>query len=275
MLLDTDASGLGWGAVLDLDSEARGFHGVDRNGLHINCLELGAVTLSLKSFRHLIPPGTVLRLRTDSMVALYVIQSGSSRSPVLMNEMRAHYELCAAMEVELRVEHVSSVLKAWADRLSREHDSTDWTLSAAAFSLLEARYGPHTVDLFASDKTARCARFYSRWYCPGTLGTNAFLHTWAGENAWANPPFHLVGAVVNNILATGATVTFVAPEWRAQPWWRRAVDGCLEWQRLPPADGVFKHASRSTPAPQPFWRTVAFRFGATPISATTPSAGSC
>lgn len=131
------------------------------------------------------------------------------------------------------------------------------------------------MDLFASDKTARCHRFYSRWLCPRTLGTNAFAHAWTDENAWANPPFHLVGAVVNQALSTGATVTLVAPEWRAQQWWRRAVDGCLEWRRLPEADGVFTHASPSTPARRPFWRTVVFRFGATPPSATTRSARSC
>lgn len=38
MLLDTGASGVGWGAVIDQGSEARGYHCVDRNGLHINCL---------------------------------------------------------------------------------------------------------------------------------------------------------------------------------------------------------------------------------------------
>lgn len=275
MLLDTDASGLGWGAVLNLNQEARGVHGLDRNGLHINCLELGAVTRALVSFRHLIPPGTVLRLRTDSMVALHVIRAGSSRSAVLMDEMRTHHELCAELQITLRVEHLSSVLNAWADRLSREHDSTDWTLSSTAFDRLQARYGPHTVDLFASDKTACCHRFYSRWHCPGTLGTNAFPHAWTNENAWANLPFHLVGAIVNQALSTGATMTLVAPEWRAQQGWRGAVDGCLEWQRLPAADGVFTHASRSTPARRPFWRTVVFRFGATPPSATIRRAGSC
>lgn len=248
MLLDTDASGLGWGAVLDQGVEARGFHGTDRNDLHINCLELGAVTRAPRSFRHLIPTGTVLRLRTDSMVALGVIQAGSSRSPVLMADMRDLYDLCAEMQVDLRVEHVSSVLNAWADRLSREGDSTDWTLSTAVFQRLDARYGPHTVDLFASDTNARSPTFYSRWHCPGALGTNALAHSWANENGWANPPFHLVGAVVSHIVNKGASVTWVAPEWRAQPWWRRAVDECTEWWRLPPADGVYKHGSRSTSA---------------------------
>lgn len=182
MLLDTDASGAGWGAVLNLGAEARAYHGVDRNGLHINCLELGAVTRALKSFRHLIPLGTTLRLHTDSMVALYVMRSGSSRSPVLMAEMRELHGLCDEMEVVLEVEHVSSVLNAWADRLSREHDSTDWTLQLSALRRLDAQYGPHTVDLFTTTDRARTARFYSTWLCPGALATNSLAHVWVGEN---------------------------------------------------------------------------------------------
>lgn len=275
MLLDTDASGLGWGGVLNQVAEARGFHSTDRNGLHINCLELGAVTRTLASFRHLIAAGTVIRLRTDSMVALGVIRAGSSRSPVLMAEMRDLFELCAAMQVDLRVEHVSSVMNEGADRLSRENESTDWTLSPAAFLRLHKQYRPHSVDLFASDLTARCGRFYSRWYCPGAFGTNALAHSWDGENGWANPPFHLMGAVVNYIVTTGAAVTLVAPEWRAQPWWRRAMEACEEWNRLPPADGVYTRGLRSTPAPPPSWRTVVFRFAATPTYGTTASVGSC
>jgi len=260
MLLDTDASGSGWGAVLNSSAEARGCHGVDRNGLHINCLELGAVTRALLSFRHLLPAGSIIRLRTDSMVALGVMRAGSSRSPVLMDEMRDLHEVCADLDVELRIEHVSSALNEWADRLSREHDSTDWTLRTATFSALNARYGPHTIDLFASAQSARCRRFYARWMCPGALATNAFDQVWVNENAWANPPFHLVGAVVSRVLRTQATVTLIAPVWRAQHWWKRAVEGCSEWHILPPADGVFTHASRSAPAPMPFWQTAVFRF---------------
>lgn len=116
-LLDTDASGTGWGAVLNASAEARGCHGVDRNRLHINCLELGAVTLALRSFRHLIPLGTIIRLRTVSMVALGVIRAGSSRSSVLMDEMRDLHDTCTELGAELRIEHVSSPLNEWADRL--------------------------------------------------------------------------------------------------------------------------------------------------------------
>jgi len=224
-------------------------------------LELGAVTRALLSFRHLIPAGAIIRLRMDTMVALGVIRAGPSRSPILMDEMRDLYEVCTDMHVELRMEHVSSALNEWADRLSREHDTTDWTLRAATFSALDAKYGPHSFDLFASTQSARCSRFYARWMCPGALASDAFQQDWAAENAWAYPPFHPAGAVVSRALRSNATVTLIAPVWRAQQWWRRAVDGCTGWCILPPADGVFTHALRSVPATLPFWRTAVFRFG--------------
>jgi len=181
ILMDTDASCVGWGAILNQSAEARGCHGIDRNGLDINCLELGAVTRALLSFRHLIPAGAIIRLRTDTMVALGVLRAGSSRSPILMDEMRDLYEFCTDMHVELRMEHVSSALNEWADRLSREHNTTDWTLRAATFSALDAKYGPHSFDLFASKQSARCSRFYARWMCPGALASDAFQQDWAAE----------------------------------------------------------------------------------------------
>jgi len=81
MLLDTVASSTGWGAVMDQHAGARSSHGVDRNGLHINLLELGAITRALLSIADVIPMGAIFRLRTDLMVTLGVIHAGSSRSP--------------------------------------------------------------------------------------------------------------------------------------------------------------------------------------------------
>eukprot|EP00170_Pyropia_yezoensis_P002848 contig_11989_g2854 len=273
MQMDTDASGLGWGAVLQELVEARGFHGSLRSGLHTNILELGAVTLALRSFRSYIPRGTILCLRTDSIVALGVINAQSSRSLVLMDEYRKLHTLCQEMDVELRAEHVSSALNERADRLSRENDSTDWTLNDAAFTSLDRAYGPHTVDLFATELNARCPWFYSRRAAPRALGVNALMHDRTGENAWANPPFHLLGPVVHRIILTRATVTLITPVWRAQAWWSIATRSATEWSLLPESAGVFTHGSELRPASTPFWRTAVFRFAPTAPCTTTSSGG--
>lgn len=273
MQMDTDASGVGWGAVLSAMVETRGYHGTLRSGLDINVLELGAVTLAIESFRSYIPRGTILRLRTDSMVALGVIQAQSSRSLTLMSEYRRLHTLCAELDIELRAEHVSSALNERADRLSRENDSTNWTINSTTYARLNNLYGPHTVDLFATELNTRCTRFYSRRPSPGALGVNALAQDWSGENAWANPPFHLLGPVITRIILTSAAVTLIVPVWRAQAWWSQATRHATEWNVLPDDDGIHTHGSQSRPGRRPFWQTAVFRFGPTPHSATTSSDG--
>jgi len=162
--METDASTVGWGAVLDGVVPARGFHDPHRRTLHINPLELGAVRLRLQSFRALLSDReTVIRLKIDSKVAIGVINSGTSSSPATIDELRRLEDLTEAMGVVLRPEHLPSALNLGADRLSRERDSTDWTLSCAGFTRLEAKYGPHTLALFPTDLTTPCGRFISRF----------------------------------------------------------------------------------------------------------------
>jgi len=276
MLMETDASRLGWGAVLNRSAPARGHHSPERANLHINLLELGAIRLALLSFRPLLPPaGVVIRLKCDSMVALGVLQAQSSPSSALMGEYRLLHAVLVELNVELRHEYIASALNVWADRLSREVDSTDWSLAPAAFRRLDDLYGPHSVDLFATEVNTRCVRFYSRDLTPGALGANALLFDWSDENAWANPPFNLLGPVVDKVIRERATATVVAPVWRAQPWWARAVEACADWHLLPPAEGVYRASPTPTarPAAVPFWRTAVFRFCGTPAYVTMPHGG--
>ena len=276
MLMETDASRIGWGAVLNRSATARGHHSPDRADIHINLLEFGAIRLGWLSFRDLLPSsGFILRLKCDSMVALGVLQAQSSPSIAMMADYRLLHAVLAELKVELRHEYVQSALNVWADRLSREVDSTDWSLAPAAFRRLDGQYGPHSVDLFATECNTRCIPFYSKDLTPGALGADAMLFPWVGENAWANPPFHLMGPVLDKVLRERVTATIVAPVWKAQPWWARAVEACSTWQLLPPAEGVYRAAPSPAgrPTGSPFWRTAVFRFLGGPACATTPTGG--
>jgi len=276
MLLESDASRIGWGAVLNRSAKARGHHSPERADLHINLLELGAIRLGLLSFRALLPSwGVIIRLKCDSMVALGVLHAQSSPSLALMAEYRLLHAVLAELKVELRHEYIQSVLNVWADRLSREVDATDWSLAPAAFRHLDDQYGPHTVDLFATELNTRCIRFYSKDLTPGALGSNALLFSWEAENAWANPPFNLMGAVVDKVIRERVAATVVAPVWKAQPWWARAVEACSVWQLLPPAEGVYRAEPSPVTRPpgSPFRRTAVFRFRAAPAYAMTRTGG--
>lgn len=47
--------------------------------------------------------------------------------------------------------------------------SDDWMLRSRYFPMLDARRGPHNVDLFAGSRNAHCNVFISQqFWCPGT-----------------------------------------------------------------------------------------------------------
>ena len=49
-------------------------------------------------------------------------------------------------------------------------------------------FGRFSVDRFASSDTAKCRRFYSKFCCPESEGTDTFSTTWEGENNWHLAP---------------------------------------------------------------------------------------
>lgn len=153
--MHTDASLSGWGAVLDNAMPARELHVPPYRGAHINLLELVTVRLGLQSSRRFQSLRyTWLLLKSDSTVTMGAVNAMSSKSPVIIEELRRLHALCHTWAIHIRAEHLPSAFKAYADRLSREGDSTDWTLSAMAFRDLELCFGPNTVDWFASAKNA-------------------------------------------------------------------------------------------------------------------------
>jgi len=261
-VVHTDASTSGWGATWNGLVPARGFHGPKRRHLHINVHELAAVRLAVQSFLPLLrKDGTVVRLMMDSMVGVHVVNNGTSRSEAMMQELRTLHALCEREKVELRASWLPSSVNYLADKLSRHRDSTDWSLSDRAFRRLERAHGPHTVDLFASSENRKCGRYYSATANPGTEGVDALTKDWRGENCWCNPPFQLMASTVDKIIRHGAAATLIAPVWRAQEWWHRAVEACSSWEELPPSEGVFTHGDRGSLAPRPHWKVAAFRFG--------------
>jgi len=80
--------------------------------------------------------------------------------------------------------------------LSRIFDLGDWSVNPALFRLVDSRWGPHTVDRFASYYNAQVERFNSRFWNPGTEAADAFTQDWSNDNNWQCPPVSLIVRVV-------------------------------------------------------------------------------
>ena len=250
--LTTDASPYGWGGHWHHLLPAAGFFTVAQRDLHINVKEVVAVRFCLLAFgAQLLGEEGLLRLRVDSRVAMHVINGFSSRSPALMDELRKLHAVAQRYRVTLRASWLPSVANVWADALSRQSDRHDWRIADRTFSALQQRYGPYTVDRFASPLNARCPRFNTKTHAPGTEAVDALSVGWgAGENNWIFPPFNLAELVVAKICVDKATVTVIFPVWGAQQWWAPTVEAANEAYLLPKTAGPFPGGpARGTTSP--------------------------
>ena len=142
--------------------------------------------------------------------------------------------------ITLTVEWVPREENTLADELSKLLIPDDSMLSHEFFRKLEERFGPHSVDLFASGANNQCERFYSLHWCRGTAGVNAFAFNWGGESAWINCHFRLIGRVWRKLESDAATATVLVPLWESATWWTLLVpdaihfaEAVVDWVWLP------------------------------------------
>ena len=68
-----------------------------------------------------------------------------------------------------------------ADDGSKWIDRDDWSVDFFSFRNLEEAFEKtFDIDLFVDTKNAKLPRFYFRFLCPESLGTDAFARLWLG-----------------------------------------------------------------------------------------------
>ena len=115
----TDASNKGWGAHFG-DSTARGIWSDPESRLNINFLELKAVFLALKSFKHLCRDQIILIATDNTTVVSYINKEGGMRSGSLCALLWRLLSWYHPRGIVLRARHIPGCLNVIADKLSRQ-----------------------------------------------------------------------------------------------------------------------------------------------------------
>jgi hypothetical protein len=135
-------------------------------------------------------------------------------------------------------------------------------LAQTQFNKIDAIWGPHTVDAFATRSNRQLPRYMSLNPEPEAVATDAMLHSWVAENSWLFPPLNMVGRCLRKVREEKATATIVAPMWMTQPWWPVLIDMCIDTPMvLPSIAGIFEPA-KDSPLPMQAtggWIAAAFR----------------
>ena len=76
-----------------------------------------------------------------------------------------------------------------------------------------------TVDRFATSLNYHLPVYFSPFADPVSVGTDTFLQSWDGLQAYAFPPFMLIQKVLNKLCACkGTLLTLTAPYWTRRYW---------------------------------------------------------
>ena len=224
LVLTTDASRSGWGAVLP-PLRVSGRWSREDSRLHINSLELLAVFRALQSFEDLVKGHSVL-VRSDNMtVVAYINHQGGTHSPSLCRLALNLWNWCLSHRIHLSATHIPGVDNLLADFLSRGRFlPSEWMLKNSVFrSICQVLSPPPEIDLFASLLNFQLPKYCSRSRDPQAWRVDAMSFRWSGLRLYAFPPFSMIPRILEKVVQDEAELALIAPYWPKRPWFPKLL----------------------------------------------------
>jgi hypothetical protein len=182
----------------------------------------------------------------------------------MMEELRRLWYLLDTNDIHIRPRYIRSAANVWADKLSRELDTEDWQLNPQIFEHLQHRWGPHTVERFASMLNAQLPRFNARRKDPKCEDVDC-LHlpdaSWQRENNYCNPPWSALPALTAKLSQSQAVATVIDPDWPNKTWYHALARLAHTTLHFPVARHMFFpcRLGKQQGVGPPAWSIVAFR----------------
>ena len=216
--LFTDASTEGWGAHLE-GQEVSGLWRAEK-GLHINLLEMKAVSLAVKHFATTLKDKHLLVATDNTTVIAYINHQGGTRSWSLMEETQLLFNLTQSLNIKIRARHIPGRLNVLADRLSRKNQilPTEWSLHPAVLESLWAKWEKPMIDLFATKDNNKLSLYVSPVPDASAIGVDALTTQWKNLYLYAYPPTGLIGQVISKLKTEPCKMVLIAPYWPEKPW---------------------------------------------------------
>ena len=240
--METDASLLGWGALLRSGPSTQGKWSLSESSLHINLLELWAVFLGIKSFFRGSEPVNLLVLCDNTPTVNYINKMGGTRSRYLCSLSLQLWDYCLDHNIWVKAVYLPGSDNSRADTLSRHFsDSHDYFLSDYWFSVLHSHFDfCLDIDLFASRLLHHLPRYSSRLPDPSAEFVDAFSHPWSG-NLYLFPPIVLLSRVISKFIADNCQFgVLIAPFSPTSPTFSSILDLCIAPPFILPENSIIR-----------------------------------
>ena len=206
--LFSDASNEGWGAHLDQNSK-QGLWSDQEKWLHINVLELKAVSLALQNFKDQCQKQTVLVATDNSTVVAYINKQGGTHSTEMCALLWKIMTWCHHYHITLKARHIPGCLNVMADLLSRSNQvqTTEWSRHPQIFKQICQRWVTPHVDVFATHLNHKLPLYVSPIPDPKAWDIDA-LNINCTAPSQGDP----------KIKQCHCLIILIAPGWPGMPW---------------------------------------------------------
>ena len=222
--MQTDASVIGWGAVLE-SKETRGRWSITEAKKHINYLEMLSVYFALKSFKDKIKGKHVTVLCDNSSAVAYINNMGGCKSADCNEIAKSIWAWCIDNDVWISCTHLTGKSYVEADCLSRSfNDQLEWQLNEVVFESIVKVWGKPDIYLYASRLNNQVECYCAFKPDPYAKQSNAFLVDWGKFNCvYLFPPFSLLGSYTHKLIMDKPQAIIIIPLWPTQPWFSQIM----------------------------------------------------
>jgi hypothetical protein len=224
IIMQTDASVIGWGAVLE-SKETRGRWSITEAKKHINYLEMLSVYFALKSFKDKIKGKHVTVLCDNSSAVAYINNMGGCKSADCNEIAKSIWAWCIDNDVWISCTHLPGKSYVEADCLSRSfNDQLEWQLNEVVFESIVKVWGKPDIYLYASRLNNQVECYCAFKPDPYAKQSNAFLVDWGKFNCvYLFPPFSLLGSYTHKLIMDKPQAIIIIPLWPTQPWFSQIM----------------------------------------------------
>ena len=200
-------------------NSSKGLWSVQEKRLHINILELKAVSLALQRFKDQCQNQTVLVATDNSTVVAYINKQGGSHSAEMCTLLWKIMTWYHHYHITLKAGHIPGCLNVMADLLSRSNQmqSTVWSLHPQVFKQIFHKWFTPHVDLFTTHLNHRLPLYVSPIPDPKAWDIDTLNLNCMGLTAYAYPPTALHHRVIQ-IRQCHCLIIVIAPGWPGMPW---------------------------------------------------------
>ncbi|KAI5640410.1 hypothetical protein NE865_07161 [Phthorimaea operculella] len=217
--LTTDASGTGWGAVIDGVRSSGGSWLPDQKHWHSNLKEMWAIIQAVQAHQPILRNSNVLIQSDNKSVVSYIRNEGGLRSKNLYLMAHMLFQILDRNNILVIPHHIPGQYNVEADMLSRQKLQAEWTLTHETYQEIFHRFGKPQIDLFASKNAHVLPRYVTR-DCSDHAAEyhDAFSREWHYVKAWIFPPPHLVPRVLAHLNKAKGIYMMVVPRWHKVFW---------------------------------------------------------